>query len=94
MLGKHPRDDLSDTNDSDTSGAGVTLLTTITPARQVRLVYISSRSGTRNLKMKGGLQINLARTPEAVARLGTEPERTNAPREVRIEDESTTQHCT
>ena len=40
MLGKHPRDDLSDTNDSDTSGAGATLLTTITPARQVRLTYI------------------------------------------------------
>ena len=40
MLGKHPRDDLSDTNDSDTSGAGATLLTTITPARQVRLIYI------------------------------------------------------
>ena len=37
MLVKHPRDDLSDTNDS---GAGATLLTTITPARQVRLIYI------------------------------------------------------
>ena len=63
MLGKHPRDDLSDTNDSDTSGAGTTLLTIITPARQVRLIYIFSRSRTRNLKLKGGLQINLARTP-------------------------------
>ena len=40
MLGKHPRDKPSDTNDSDTSGAGATLLTTITPARQVRLITI------------------------------------------------------
>jgi hypothetical protein len=41
MLGKHQRDDLSDTNDSDRSGAGSTLLTTISPARQVRLdLYI------------------------------------------------------
>ena len=40
MLGKHPRDESSDTNDSDTSGAGATLLTTITPARQVRLISI------------------------------------------------------
>ena len=94
MLGKHPRDDLSDTNDSDTSGAGATLLTTTTPARQVRLIYIFSRSGTRNLKLKGGLQINLARTPKAVAQFGPGPERTNTPRGVRIEDESTTQPCT
>ena len=94
MLGKHPRDDLSDTNDSGTSGAGATLLTTITPARQVRLIYIFSRSGTRNLKLKGGLQINLARTPKAVAQFGPGPERTNTPRGVRIEDESTTQPCT
>ena len=40
MLGKHPRDELSDTNDSDTSGAGATLLITIMPARQVRLISI------------------------------------------------------
>ena len=40
MLGKHPRDDPSDRNGSDTSGAGATLLTTITPARQVRLISI------------------------------------------------------
>ena len=40
MLGKRPRDEPTDTNDSDTSGAGATLLTTITPARQVRLISI------------------------------------------------------
>ena len=40
MLGKHPRDEPSDTNDSDTSGAGATLLITITPARQVRFIFI------------------------------------------------------
>ena len=40
MLGKRPRDEPSDTNDSDTSGAGATLLTTITPACQVRLISI------------------------------------------------------
>ena len=57
MLGKRPRDEPTDTNDSDTSRAGATLLTTITPARQVRLISIfSSRSGTRNLKLEGGLQ--------------------------------------
>ena len=39
MLGKRPHDESTDTNDSDTSGAGVTLLTTITPARQVRLIF-------------------------------------------------------
>ena len=40
MLGKRPRDEPSDTNDSDTSGAGAALLITITPARQVRLISI------------------------------------------------------
>ena len=38
-LGKRPCDEPTDTNDSDTSGAGATLLTTITPARQVRLGF-------------------------------------------------------
>ena len=38
-LGKHPRDKPTDTNTGDTSGAGATLLTTITPARQVRLSF-------------------------------------------------------
>ena len=40
MLGKRPRDEPSDTNNSDTSGVGATLLTTIMPARQVRLISI------------------------------------------------------
>ena len=40
MLGKRLRDEPTDTNDSDTSGAGATLLTTITPTRQVRLISI------------------------------------------------------
>ena len=35
-LGKRPRDEPTDTNTGDTSGAGATLLTTITPKRQVR----------------------------------------------------------
>ena len=37
MLGKRPRDESTNTNDSDTSGAGATLLTTI--ARQVRVIF-------------------------------------------------------
>ena len=40
MLGKRLRDEPSDTNGSDTNGAGATLLTTITPTRQVRLISI------------------------------------------------------
>ena len=38
-LGKHPRNEPTDTNTGDTSEAGGTLLTTITPARQVRLSF-------------------------------------------------------
>jgi hypothetical protein len=89
MLGKHQRDDLSDTNDSDRSGAGATLLTTITPARQVRLdLYIFLHAAAHEiLKLKDGLLIK-------GAQLGLGPERTNTPREERIEDESTIQPCT
>ena len=40
MLGKYPRDEPSDTNDSYTSRAGATMLTTITSARQVKWISI------------------------------------------------------
>ena len=40
MLGNRERDKPTDTNDSETSGAGTTLFTTITPARQVRLISV------------------------------------------------------
>ena len=45
-LGRHPRDEPTDTNTDDTSGAGATLLTMITPARQVGLsfsIYVAWR---------------------------------------------------
>ena len=58
-LGKRPRNEPTDTNAGDTSGAGATLLTTILLARQVRLsFYIFLHVAyTRNLKFEGGLQI-------------------------------------
>ena len=82
-LGKRPRDEPTDTTDSDTSGAGATLHTTITPARQVRLSLYNFLhvAAHKKLKFEGGLQI--WRTRKAVAQLDPGP-RTNIPRKVRL----------
>ena len=58
-LGKRSRNEPTDTNDGDKSGAGAALLTTTTPAREIRLnFYIFLHMvNTRNLKFEVGLQI-------------------------------------
>ena len=55
-FGKRPRDEPTDTNTGDTSGAGATLLTTITPARQVRLNFSIFALRGKHTKFEGGLQ--------------------------------------
>ena len=55
-LGKRPRDEPTDSNAGVTSGAGATLLTTITPTHQVRLSFYVSASRGEHTKSESGLQ--------------------------------------
>ena len=73
-LGKRPRDEPTDTNTGDTSGAGATLLTTIPPARQVRLSFYIFASCDEHTEFEGGLQFVTH----------SQSGGSNAPREVRL----------
>ena len=53
---KRPRDEPTDTKTVDKSGAGPTLLTTIAPARKVRLNFYIFASRGEHTKFESGLQ--------------------------------------
>ena len=79
-LGKHPCDEPADMNTGDTSGAGTTLLITITPARQeVEFLYLLRVANALNFSAT----CNLPCTRKAVAQLVSLP-RTNTSTEVRL----------
>ena len=84
-LGKRPRDEPTATNDGDTSGAGATLLTTITPARQLRLSFyvLLHVASTRYLIFEGGLQSGTHSRSGGSARSGAQDKHTERSKALR-----------